>query len=132
VSEEQVRLAIQVPEDLVKEIDQFSSEHKAEGRIETHIPSQESSQNDEPLGFDPVTGEAFVWVALKFIGPAAASLATKLLVNALYERLKGRAEKDKKYELTVRFPTGEVMTLRTDEPLNLQEIRDKISNSGVR
>jgi len=131
MEKKQVQLAVRIPEALIKDIDQFAAEYLAECTIERRIPSPDEQQGEEELGFDPITGSAICWVALKFVGEAAVSIALGLLASAIYDGLKARAQEGQRYEITVRFRTGESITLRSDKPLNRKELEEVISRSVV-
>lgn len=125
----QVQLAMRIPEALIEDIDQFAAQHQAECTIESKVVSPGKSQGEEELGFDPITGSAIMWVALKFLGGAAVSVALNLLASKIYEGLKTRAQRGQVFEVIVRFPTGESITLRSDKPMNLKELEELINRS---
>ena len=129
MKEAEIQLAVRVPKALTEAIDQFAAEIRMDCTIERRVISPDETMED--LGFDPITSSPIVWVTLKFIGKAAVSIALSLLSRVIYDRLKGVAPKGHNYEMIVRFPTGESITIRTDERLDLKALEDRIKRSGA-
>jgi hypothetical protein len=118
MNEPEVRLAIRVPSSLIQEIDNAPVDPKHDFKVERSVPA--IPEPEESLGFDPITGTAIVWVALKFIGKAAVSGAVSLITKIVYDRMKASAQKGQRYEITIRFPTGESVTVLTCSPESAQ------------
>jgi hypothetical protein len=129
MNEPEVRLAISVPNGLVDAIDKESRGPTQGFKMERSIPSFPESEGN--LGFDPITGTAVVWVALKFIGKAAVTGAVSLIGKLLYDRLRTAAQKGQRCEITIRYPTGESITISTDRPLDLKALEESIRQNAT-
>lgn len=124
MSETNISMALMIPEALIASIDEFAEENKDEGTINRTVVPKEELPSDEDLGFDPITGSVVVWLAVKIIGPAAATVALGLLTNAIYDYLKERAQKDQMYEIRGQCPDGTSITIRSDRPLDMEAIEE--------
>jgi hypothetical protein len=131
VSESQVQMIVRVPEAAIDDIDQFAAERAGECTIERKTLSPDQGPGEGELGFDPFTGTVLVWVALKIVGPTAASIATGLVTSAIYDALKRRRGPGQQYEVVLRTVTGESITIRSDKPLDRKELESLITRSVV-
>lgn len=128
MEKQQVQYAVRIPEALIGDVDKFMAK-KEECAIERRLIKQD--ETGEELGFDPLTGSAICWLALKFIGTAAITIALGVLTSAIYDRLKKRLVDKGCFEIEVRFPTGETMIIRTDKPLDMNKIEKLLRSSAT-
>jgi hypothetical protein len=127
---QEIRLAIRIPKDLLDSIDQYIQNNRKEGSIETRIPETQPGKVDTELGFDPITGSAIVWVAFKFAGETALTVAVGLLTNAIYDWLKKRNETGMEYQMPIRFPNGKEIVIHSNQPLDSQELEALIRQNA--
>ncbi len=129
MAENQIRIAVRIPEKLVETIDLFIAEQNEGCDIEKMIPSRSEASVQEDLGFDPVTASPIVWLAIKFVGAAAVNVALGLITNAIYDYLKQRDESP--FEVIIRFPSATEIYIRSNEPLDLEYLEESIRRDGI-
>ncbi len=128
----ELQFAVYVPESLLAEIDAYATQHNSKCTIERKESLLSKSQSPEDLRFDPITSSLFTWAVLKFVGDAALNVALGLLASAIYDKLKERSKQKGRYEIRMRFPSGETFTIESDKPLDIKSIEELMNRSKLK
>jgi hypothetical protein len=124
--EEPIRITVAIPLDLLPEIGAYAAAHKDEAHIE--VKEMPSSDKSKPLAFDPITGTAIGWIALKFVGGLASKVAVGVLTKIIYEKLKERWQ-GKPRPVDVHLTTGESIQMDLTQPPDEAALEAKLKES---
>jgi hypothetical protein len=128
--ENDVMLAIQLPIEAEVDLHEAIKEAGSECSVMAKFLSEDATK-DKALNFDPATGMALAWVALKVAGLTAETVAAKIIAELVYKKLQARAAKAMK-TLRVRFPDGETFNLEVDDPASMERLREIIAGHSKR
>jgi hypothetical protein len=128
MSQNVIRLAVALPEEATKDIDLFSSKQK-EGSVKWRIQPPDT-EHHKPLGFEPVSGLALLWIALQITGEAALKITIDLLIDHIVSHWKERVKSGRPTELVLRAPNGATLQLPSQGPIDAKALEAWIKENA--
>lgn len=125
-----VEVEVLIPHDLLPAIEQYAKEHAGETQLECE-PIMPDVRRGEQLNFEPITGAVIGWVVLKFVGGVAAKVAADVITKLVAEKLKARWPDQPNPQLKVRLTTAEQLSLDLKQPLDENQLAEKLKESSA-
>jgi hypothetical protein len=122
LDEEILELAILLPADVVDVVRRDIPSKEEKCAITTSVaPAAESTSS---LGFDPASLGSLAWVAITFIGTTVAPVAQKIVRDYMWRTYQNWINRQQSPGLIIRLRNGKQITLRSDNPEDLQEFQN--------
>jgi ABC-type Fe3+-citrate transport system substrate-binding protein len=120
-----INISVLTPSDFAGEIEQFASEHA--GQVTVHKkPSDKKTVED--LGFEPITTAlAAAWL-ISFASDVGKDLVKKFIEEKIWKKLNAEP-KGKLTEVQIAFPNGYVLTVRSEERFDINQLQRLIEQN---
>jgi len=120
-----INISVLTPSDFAGEIQQFANEHAGQVTV-YHKPSDWKTVED--LGFEPITTTLVAAWLISFTTDIAKDLLKKFIEEKISRKLNAEPE-NKLTEVKVAFPNGYVLTVRSEEHLDLAQLQRLIDQN---
>jgi hypothetical protein len=119
-----INISVLTPSDFAGEIQQFANEHA--GKVTVHQkPSDKKTVKD--LGFEPITTTLVAAWLISFASDVGKNLVKKFIEEKIWKKLN--AEPGKLTEVQIAFPNGYVLTVRSEEHVDIDHLQRLIEQN---
>jgi hypothetical protein len=120
-----VAISIMTPAAWAGEIEAFAREHAGDVTVEQEAHGKGEARD---LGFEPITTALVAAWLLKFGAGVASGLASKLVVDRIWKKMQSE-KSDSPSEVQIAFPNGNVLTIRSADRMDPEQLRRLIEEN---